>query len=660
MAILEGRARTVISNVTPQIECGSFAIKRIIGECISVTADIFTDGHTEVAAALLFRHADQREWRSVPMEFLENDRWLGCFTVDTLGLYFYTLTSWIDAFGTWQRDLQKKLKAGNEVAIDLLVGIKMIEEALQFQENDELRFWLHAIKESNNEKQACLLATDPILHHFMHDCYPNKQWITHFGKELPVIVDRPKASFSAWYEIFPRSVSSQVDRHGTFKDCEAFLPEISKMGFDVLYFPPIHPIGTSKRKGRNNQPVALEGDLGSPWAIGGKEGGHHSIHPQLGTLEDFEHLIIKAKEMGIDIAIDLAFQCSPDHPYIQEHPEWFKWLPDHTIQYAENPPKKYEDIVPFNFETDKWQELWEELKNVVLYWVDKGILIFRVDNPHTKPFPFWQWLIQEVKQLHPEVIFLSEAFTRPKVMYRLAKIGFTQSYTYFTWRHTKKELIDYVTELTTTEVKEYFRPNFWPNTPDILSEELQHGVKATFMMRLLLAATLSSNYGLYGPAYELLIQEAVPGTEEYLNAEKYEQKQWQHQNPESLKALMTQINRIRRENPALQKTDNIKFYELDNDQILYFGKFSSDPFNALLIVINLDSFNSQTGTLVLPLKDLGLTHKGSFRVHELLSDRHFIWGQENQIVNLDPNQMPAAIFKISKKIRREADFEYFM
>jgi len=430
--------------------------------------------------------------------------------------------------------------------------------------------------------------------------YLDRRFATTYLKELVVVVDREKARFSTWYEMFPRSSASEPGRHGTFKDCEMRLPYISSMGFDVLYFPPIHPIGYTQRKGKNNTPMAGPDDPGGAWAIGAEEGGHKDIHPQLGTFEDFQRLIAKAREYGVEVALDLAFQCSPDHPYVKEHPEWFRWRPDKTIHYAENPPKKYEDIYPFDFETEHWRELWEELKSIVLFWIEQGVRIFRVDNPHTKPFSFWDWLIKEIKKDSPDVIFLSEAFTRPKVMYRLAKLGFTQSYTYFAWRNTKRELIEYLTELTQTEVREYLRPNFWPNTPDILPEHLQYGGRPAFMIRLVLAATLSSSYGIYGPAFELCIDEALPGKEEYLNCEKYEIKHWDREKPGSLQDFIARVNRIRKENPALQTTWNLRFYEADNEAFLFYGKTTED----LSIVNDKEKLTNETGRggFSLPLK----------------------------------------------------------
>jgi starch synthase (maltosyl-transferring) len=438
------------------------------------------------------------------------------------------------------------------------------------------------------------------------------------------------------------------------------LPEIARLGFDVIYLPPIHPIGTTKRKGKNNSPVAEAGDVGSPWAIGSEHGGHKAVAPELGTLEDFERFVSRARDNGLEVAIDIAFQASPDHPYVKEHPEWFRWRPDGTVQYAENPPKKYQDVLPFHFETEDWPALWEELKSVVLFWIERGVRVFRVDNPHTKPIRFWEWLIAEIKRDYPDVIFLSEAFTRPKVMRRLAKAGFTQSYTYFTWRNTKQEIIDYLTELTGTESREFFRPNFWPNTPDILSEFLQYGGRPAFIMRLILAATLSSNYGVYGAAYELCANEAVPGKEEYLNSEKYELKRWEPNQPGNLRNLIARVNRIRRENPALQTTWNLKFYETDNEHILFYGKATDDHSNLLLIAVNLDPFHPHSGYVQTPLAEFGIDPKQPYLAHDLLSDDKYIWQGARNFVSLDPQSMPAHIFRIHRRMRREADFDYFM
>jgi len=658
----EGRRRVVIENLKPEINGGRFPIKRVIGEKVVVTADILADGHDALSARILYRAPKDQEWRDAPMAFVENDRWRGEFFVDEIGIYHYTVEGWIDHFKTWQRDIKKRYDAGQDLREELLIGAGYAKEASRRaskEDKKKLIGFAEVLKRVKGGEEFTSVALSTELTELM-GLYPDKNFAVSYEKELRVVVNREKALFSTWYELFPRSISSNPGQHGTFQDAEKFLPEIARMGFDILYFPPIHPIGRTNRKGKNNVLENNPDDVGSPWAIGSKEGGHKAIHPQLGTIEDFERLIMKAKDHGIEVAIDLAFQCSPDHPYVKEHPEWFRWRPDGTVQFAENPPKKYEDIIPLNFETENWKELWEELKSIVLFWIEKGIRIFRVDNPHTKPFSFWEWLIKEIKGEYPDVIFLSEAFTRPKVMYRLAKLGFTQSYTYFTWRNTKRELVEYLTELTQNKVREYLRPNFWPNTPDILPEHLQYGGRQAFMIRLVLAATLSSNYGIYGPTFELCINEALPGREEYLNSEKYEIKQWNRDIPGNLKDFITRVNRIRRENPALQTTWNLRFYEVDNDTLLFYGKVTDDLSNMILVVVNLDPFHSQAGWVRVPIRELGLDPNQPYLVHDLLSDDKYIWQGERNYVELNPRVLPANIFRVRKRLKRETDFDYFV
>jgi starch synthase (maltosyl-transferring) len=518
----DGRKRVVIEKVIPQIDDGRFPVKRVVGEEIVVRADVFADSHDEVIACLLYRKTGEQDWNEVSMTDLGNDTWEGSFSVEEPGFYDYSVGGYINRFKTWRNDLKKSLDAGQDVTAKLIIGSEYLGKAAErATDNDRKRLkdWAEILKNEKNRERVLSIALSEELGRLMQ-MYPDKSLMTVYEKELPLMVDRKKALFSSWYEVFPRSCAIEPGKHGTFKDCEHLLPEIKKMGFDVLYLPPIHPIGKTNRKGKNNAPAVGADDPGSPWAIGSEMGGHKSIHPQLGTMEDFEAFVQNAADHGIEITLDLAFQCSNDHPYIKEHPEWFLWQPDGTIQYAENPPKKYEDIVPFYFETQAWQELWSELKSIVLFWIKKGIRIFRVDNPHTKPFHFWEWLLKEIKRDYPEVIFLAEAFTRPKVMHRLAKIGFSQSYTYFTWRNTKKELMEYLKDLLHSDIREYLRPNFWPNTPDILPEFLQYDGRSSFIIRLVLAATLSSNYGIYGPPFEFYINEALSEREEYLNSEK--------------------------------------------------------------------------------------------------------------------------------------------
>ena len=505
----DGRRRVIIEGVKPEIDCGRFPIKRTVGEKVVVEADAFTDGHDAVCCLLLWRRSgvaplteEPEPWRETPMSSLGNDRWRGCFTAGKLGRWEYTIVAWVDHWQTWRRDLEKRIAAGQDVAVDLQIGAELVRAASRRAADDDARALASLASdvwgdpEDEREAQQAT-ALDPELDRLVRR-YPDRAFATEYGKVLGVVVDRERARFSSWYELFPRS-TGDGGRHGTFRDAERRLEYVAKLGFDVVYLPPIHPIGHTHRKGKNNRTVAEPRDVGSPWAIGSEEGGHTAVHPELGTLEDVRRFAARARELGMEVALDVAFQCSPDHPYVRQHPEWFRRRPDGTIQYAENPPKKYEDIYPFDFDTTAWRELWTELESVVRFWIEQGVCAFRVDNPHTKPFAFWEWAIGEIKRDHPEVIFLSEAFTRPKVMYRLAKLGFSQSYTYFAWRHTKQEFTDYLTELTATEVAEFFRPSFWPNTPDILTERLQHGGRPAFVQRLVLAATLAASYGTLRP-----------------------------------------------------------------------------------------------------------------------------------------------------------------
>ncbi len=650
-----GFKRVVISRVYPEIDGGRFPIKRVVGDRVAVEA---ADGHDELSAQLLYRKDGAPDWQVVPMVHVGNDRWRAEFPVDELGRYCYTVRAQVDRFRTWRRDLRRRLDAGQDVAAEWAVGAELVEAAAERAGGPDR----HRLRQL-----ARILRTDPSarlntafgqeLDRLM-TTYPDLESATVYGKELPVTVDPPLARFSAWYEMFPRSVWSTdpephfVDgrlRHGTFRDCEVRLEYIAALGFDIVYFPPIHPIGHTGRKGRNNSLAAGPNDPGSPWAIGAAEGGHTAVHPALGTLEDFRRLLAKARALGLEVALDLAFQCSPDHPYVREHPEWFRHRPDGTIRYAENPPKKYEDIYPFDFETPCWTTLWAELKKIVKFWIDQGVRIFRVDNPHTKPFAFWEWLINGVKAEYPDVIFLSEAFTRPKVMYHLAKVGFTQSYTYFAWRNTRAELTDYLTELTRTEVQEYFRPNLWPNTPDILTEYLQKGGRPAFMARFILAATLSSSYGIYGPAFELCVNAPrEPGSEEYLNSEKYELKYWQVGDPASLRRLIARVNTIRRENPALQSNDSLRFHPSENDQLICYSKHTPDFRNVIVVVVNLDPHNVQAGIVDLQIHELGLDPGRPFLVHDLLTGASYTWHGWRNYVELDPQLIPAHIFRVEQ------------
>jgi starch synthase (maltosyl-transferring) len=653
----------IIEGVTPEIDGGLFPVKRTVGDRLRVEADIVADGHEVLAAELLYRRAAEPEWQAAPMQPLVNDRWRGDFTVTELGRYHYTIQAWIDRFRTWQRDLQKKVEAGQDVSVELLMGAELVAEAQQRAANRDaqgLGEWAAALRQAGEQPARVEMALDPELTLVMGR-YPDRRFITVYDKSLTVVVDPVKARYSTWYEIFPRSCSPEPGRHGTFQDCELRLPYLAHLGFDVLYFPPIHPIGHTHRKGKNNMPQCFPEDVGSPWGIGSKEGGHKSVHPQLGTLEDFRRLLARAQEYGIDIALDIAFQVSPDHPYVKEYPSWFRWRPDNTVQYAENPPKKYEDIYPFDFENEDWEELWQELKSVFLFWIDQGVRLFRVDNPHTKPFRFWEWVIGEIKEAYPETIFLAEAFTRPKVMYRLAKLGFSQSYTYFAWRNTKWELMQYFSDLTQNDVGEYFRPHLWPNTPDILTEYLQFGGPPAFKARLLLAATLGASYGIYGPAFEHCVQEVrEPGSEEYLDSEKYEVKFWDLDQPGSLKEFIARVNRIRRENPALQQDRNLRFFSIDNEQLICYGKFTDDLSNIVLVVVNLNPHYTQGGWLELPLEDLGLDPQQPYQVHDLLGDARFLWHGPRNYVELNPQLAPAHIFRVRRRVRTERDFDYYL
>jgi len=653
----EGRTRIVVEGVIPQIDGGRFPIKRIIGDKVVVEADIFADGHDVLSAVLLYRKESDPNWTEVPMEFLVNDHWRGSFVVSELGRYLCTFIAWVDRFKTWQQDMGKKVKAKQDVTVDLLIGAQMIEEASQHTKKRDvgtMQDWAESLRSTEVSLSArAKLALGKKVATVMTK-YSDRQGATTYPRELVVVVDREKACFSTWYEMFTRSCASGSSRHGTFEDCEERLSYIAEMGFDVLYFPPIHPIGQTSRKGKNNDPVAKAGDPGTPWAIGSEEGGHKAVHPQLGTLDDFRRFIDKAREYGLEVALDIAFQCSPDHPYVKEHPEWFRWRPDGTVQYAENPPKKYQDIYPLEFETESWQELWEELKSVILFWIEQGVRIFRVDNPHTKPFAFWEWLISEVKKDYPEVIFLSEAFTRPKIMYQLAKLGFTQSYTYFTWRNVKWELTQYFTELTQTDVREFFRPNLWPNTPDILSDYLRDGGRPAFMTRLVLAATLGANYGIYGPAFELCENRRKDKeSEEYLNSEKYELKQWDIKSPSSLKDLIARVNRIRRENPALQSDLSLCFHSVDNDRLICYSKRTEDHANVILVVINLDYRHKQSGWVDLSLEELGLDSAQRYEVKDLLTDTTYRWQGPRNYVELDPKKIPAHILRVIRDIDKK-------
>jgi starch synthase (maltosyl-transferring) len=659
----DGRKRVAIEGVHPEIERGRFPIKRTAGEPVVVEANLVVDGHDLIGAALIHRQEGVSEWTEIPMRSLGNDRWQGRFVVSDLGVHWYTIRAWIDRFGTWQRDFRKRVQAGQDVSVEILIGAALVEEAVHRAAGEAGRRLGEAaqrLRDKGPLRERVEMALSPELGSWMGE-YPDRRWATRYEKDLGVVVDRERARFGAWYEMFPRSCAEEEGRHGTFQDCQKRLSYVAGMGFDVLYLPPIHPIGRTHRKGRNNTPSAGPGDCGSPWAIGSEEGGHKAVHPRLGNLEDFRNLVSAAAGHGLEIALDLAFQCSPDHPYVKEHPEWFRWRPDNRVQHAENPPKKYEDIYPLHFETEQWRELWEELLGVVRFWIDQGVRIFRVDNPHTKPFAFWEWLISAVKREHPEVIFLSEAFTRPAVMVHLAHRGFSQSYTYFAWRNAKWEIEQYFKELVGTDVREFFRPNLWPNTPDILTEYLQTGGRSGFLVRLVLAATLGASYGIYGPPFELCESASKePGSEEYLDSEKYEIRHWDIRRPDSLRELIARVNRIRRENPALQSDRSLRFHPVDNDQIVCYSKHTEDFSNFVLVVVNLDPHHAHSGWLDLPLSELGMDPRQAYQVHDLLSDARYLWHGSRNYVEIDPRVVPAHVFRLRRRVRTERDFDYFL
>jgi starch synthase (maltosyl-transferring) len=635
----------VIEQVTPEIDGGSFPIKRTVGEEVIVEADIFADGHDQLRCLLLHRLAGTKSWVEVPMMPIGNDRWQGRFHVTIVGRHQYTLAAWVDPFLTWRQDLSRRQEA-DDIVVALQVGTELMDGAAgrtNGNSSRKLRDWATKIRNASTPQEGQSIAQSEDLAGLMSS-HKERLFTAKYRRVLEVVVDIERARFSTWYEIFPRSCLTGNATHGTFTQLIERLPYIDSMGFDVLYLPPIHPIGRTFRKGPKNSVIAEPSDPGSPWAIGAPEGGHHDIYSKLGSTEDFRRLVGKARELGIEIALDIAFQCSPDHPYVAQHPEWFHHRPDGSIQYAENPPKKYQDIYPLNFECENWKGLWHELKSIVDHWIEEGVLIFRVDNPHTKPFPFWEWLIGEVKTKHPEVIFLAEAFTRPKIMHRLAKLGFTQSYTYFTWRNTKQELTDYFTELSQHDSREYFRPNLWPNTPDILHEFLQHGGRPAFLLRVTLAATLGASYGIYGPAYELMEHEAHEvGSEEYLNSEKYQLRDWNLDRTDSLRDYIALLNHIRCDNLALQSDWSLRFHEVDNPFMICYSKMASD--NTFVMVANLGPHHIQEGWIEIPLVELGVSPDLPYQVHDLLSGATFRWQGKRNYVRLDPHSLPMHIFR---------------
>jgi len=638
-----------IENVQPLIDCGRYPIKRIVGEDLVVEADIFKDGHDVVAAILKWR-VGKRGWRQTPMMFVDNDRWRGVCTFYDEAIHEYTVEAWTDTFRSWQQEFAKKFEAGiSDLQSEALAGAAIVEAAAGRARDraDAARLREFAEQIGRGANSAIYSTARSGELEVLMATYPDRADAAQYEPAPRVVVDRTAALFGAWYEFFPRSAEGRGDRGSTFRDCLPRVDDARGMGFDVIYFPPIHPIGHTKRKGRNNAITSEPGDPGVPWAIGSETGGHKAIEPALGTLQDFDWLQKEVRKRGMEIALDFAINCSPDHPYVKEHPDWFYKRPDGTIKYAENPPKKYEDIYPLNFRCENWRELWAEMKSVVLFWAEHGVRIFRVDNPHTKPVAFWEYLIGGVREKYPDAIFLSEAFTRPKMMKALARVGFNQSYTYFTWRNSKQELMEYFTELTQTEMSEYFRPNLWPNTPDILPFLLQEGGRPAFMIRVLMAATLSPLYGIYS-GYELCENKPLPGREEYLDSEKYQFKERDWNAPGNIKHWITRINKIRRENRALQMYTNLRFHRADNDAILCYGKMTPARDNIILVVVNLDPFRKQNSFVHVPIEEFGQMESNEYQVHDLLSDARYIWRGGQNYVELDPEIQPAHVFLVRR------------
>jgi starch synthase (maltosyl-transferring) len=657
----KGQRPIVIGQVRPAVDDGRYPVKREVGDCLTVTADIFKEGHDMLAAVILYRRQDEPDWKEAPLRLADNDGWVGSFPLEANTRYSFTIEAWTERFGSWADDVSRRAEGGQaDLTSELLEGARIVTQTRARAAGTDAALLDGALAragaaDSQEERLGILL--QPSLREVVSRLQV-RQDATRFDRELEVVVDRPRARFASWYELFPRSQSKVPGRHGTFADCIERLADVQRMGFDVVYLPPIHPIGLTGRKGRDNSLSAAPGDPGSPWAIGGPEGGHTSVHPALGTLEDFRRLVTAAERLGMEIALDLAFQCSPDHPWVREHPEWFYRRPDGTIRFAENPPKKYQDIFPINFDCEAWEALWDELLRVVLFWVEQGVRTFRVDNPHTKPFDFWRWMIREVQDRYPEVIFLSEAFTRPKVMRELAKAGFTQSYTYFTWRNFKDELTEYLQELVGSDMVEYFRGNFFVNTPDILPEVLQRGGPPAFKMRAALAATLSPLWGMYS-GFELCEGAAVPGSEEYAGSEKYEIRVRDWNASGSIVEYITRLNAIRHENPALHAYRNLRFYASDSSHVLFYGKMTPSRDNVILAAVNLDPFASHAATLAIPLEEIGIPAGETYELHELLTDGRRLAHESTLAVELDPQTSPAHIYRVSRWSRREQDFPYF-
>ena len=645
----------LIEDVQPSVDSGRYPVKRIVGEPCVVEADIFRDGHQILRAAVKYRRKSDESFSESPMALFDNDRWRGEFIPTENIRYLYTIEAWTDLFASWLSDFGKKVRAGRDVQSDLLEGIALLDrfaKRARGKDGQVLARYLQQLSRPNGNGSAFwstaleLLSQPELIE--AAERSSERSGLTRYDATLELVADRPKARFSAWYEMFPRSQSPEPGRSGTFADAERRLPVIADMGFDVVYLPPIHPIGTTNRKGPNNSLQRAADSPGSPWAIGNEAGGHDAVDPGLGTLQDFEHFVAVASSLGMETALDFAVQCSPDHPWVREHPDWFLHRPDGTVKYAENPPKEYQDIYPIDFDTRDQQGLMDELHRVVTFWIDHGVRIFRVDNPHTKPVAFWEWLINRIQESHPEVLFLAEAFTRPKMMKVLAKAGFTQSYTYFTWRNTRQELTEYLTELSQTPMREYFRPNFFTNTPDILSPILQRGGRPAFKMRLVLAATLSPAYGIYS-GYELCENVAIPGTEEYQGSEKYQIRFRDWHQAGNIREFVARVNQIRRENVALHDLLNLRFLTTDSDDIIAYAKSTADRRNTIIVAVNLDPLSAHYCTCIVPPEVAGVSPGQRYRVADLVTGASYVWSERNY-VQLDPNIEPAHILRIEERL----------
>ncbi|CAN5704709.1 alpha-1,4-glucan--maltose-1-phosphate maltosyltransferase [soil metagenome] len=647
----------LVENVTPAIDGGRYPVKREVGDVLTVSADIFREGHDKIAAVVKYRRWNDDDWREAEMRFVDNDRWEGSFVLTENTRYQFTVEAYPDDFETWRDEITKKLAAGLDIRLELQEGMLLLEDVLRRAERDDAAAMVSKAMEQSLSATTQARSLEFLLDPAAVDVaqrHRSRVAAVEFEPYRSVIVDRVRARFAAWYSMFPRSAGTHQRTSATFKDVEKHLPRLRDMGFDVLYFTPIHPIGMTNRKGKNNTLNPGPSDPGVPYAIGSEQGGHFSIEPSLGTIDDFRELLRSAEDHEMEIALDIALNASPDHPWATEHPEWFTVRPDGSIKYAENPPKRYEDIYPINFQSEDWQGLWDELKRMILFWVKNGVKTFRVDNPHTKPTAFWEWLITEVHRTNPEVIFLSEAFTRPKVMRALAKAGFAQSYTYFTWRNFKQEIVEYATELTQSEMKEYFRGNFFTNTHDILPYILQEGGRSAFRSRVVLAATLSSVYGIYS-GYELCENTPVAGKEEYLNSEKYEYKVWDWDRPGNIINDITRLNQIRREHPALQEYDNLTFLEASSESVICYIKSLPEQDSHVMVVVNLDPFQPHESTIEAPYHVLGIPPDAHLQSTELFSNSTRIWQGSHQTVYLDPSENPAMIFSL--KVWQQKDYE---